>query len=112
MRIQLSGKDVSLALSSQPNIGIDNTRFEEKNLRKMFSSYLVHYFDIHGSVTPQADLYDRVIKEIEGPLLELSLNFTSGNQAKCAKMLGINRNTLRKKIFEQKINITKGQNIS
>ena len=75
----------------------------------MFSSYLVHYFDIHGSVTPQADLYDRVIKEIEGPLLELSLNFTSGNQAKCAKMLGINRNTLRKKIRELDINVSRGK---
>ena len=107
----ISDSDVSLALSSQPNIGIDNTTFEEENLSKMFSSYLIRYFDLHGSVAPQANLYDRVIKEIEGPLLELSLNFTSGNQARCAKMLGINRNTLRKKIFEQRINITKGQNI-
>ncbi|MFL2799455.1 MAG: sigma-54-dependent transcriptional regulator [Paracoccaceae bacterium] len=105
----ISERDVALALSSQPNIGIDNTRLEEKNLNKMFSSYLIRYFDLHGSVMPQANLYDRVIKEIEGPLLELSLKFASGNQARCAKMLGINRNTLRKKIFEQKINITKGQ---
>ena len=100
--------EVSLALSIQPNTEMDNTRVEDSNLRKIIQSYLVRYFDLHGSVTPQTGLYGRVISEIEGPLLELSLNFTSGNQAKCAKMLGINRNTLRKKIFEQKINITKG----
>ena len=44
-----------------------------------------------------------IIAEVEKPLLKLALQATRGNQAKCAKMLGINRNTLRKKISEQKL---------
>ena len=44
----------------------------------------------------------KIISEIEKPLLKLALDATRGNQAKCAKILGINRNTLRKKISEQK----------
>ena len=52
---------------------------------------------------PAPGLYGRIIKEVEKPLLKLALDVTRGNQAKCALMLGINRNTLRKKISEHKL---------
>ena len=42
-------------------------------------------------------LYDRVLREIERPLIQLSLGATRGNQLKAAQLLGLNRNTLRKK---------------
>jgi two-component system nitrogen regulation response regulator GlnG len=45
--------------------------------------------------------------KIEVPLIEIALDATSGNQAKCADLLGINRNTLRKKISELDIKVTR-----
>jgi two-component system nitrogen regulation response regulator GlnG len=48
--------------------------------------------------TPSEGLYDRVLAEIEAPLISLTLEATRGNQIKAAAILGINRNTLRKKI--------------
>lgn len=51
------------------------------------------------------DLYNIVIEQVERPLIELSLEVYRGNQVKTAKMLGINRNTLKKKIDTYKIAI-------
>ena len=62
--------------------------------------HLRDYFAAHGNVMPPAGLYDRVLKEVERPLISLSLEATRGNQLRAAKLLGLNRNTLRKKIRE------------
>jgi two-component system nitrogen regulation response regulator GlnG len=48
------------------------------------------------------------VREVERPLIELSLAATGGNQIKAAKMLGLNRNTLRKKIRELDIRVVRG----
>jgi Fis family transcriptional regulator len=50
-------------------------------------------------------LYDIVLRQVEKPLLELALRATNGNQVKTAQMLGINRNTLKKKIDIYKIKV-------
>jgi two-component system nitrogen regulation response regulator GlnG len=52
---------------------------------------------------PMEDLYDEVISRVERPLIELVLERTSGSQIKAAEILGLNRNTLRKKIAERNI---------
>jgi two-component system nitrogen regulation response regulator GlnG len=57
---------------------------------------------------PPPGLYDRIIKEIERPLLTLSLGATRGNQIKASKLLGLNRNTLRKKLRELDIRVVRG----
>lgn len=54
------------------------------------------------------DLYSIVIEEVERPLIELVLKKSGGNQLKAAEILGINRNTLRKKIRHLKINGARG----
>jgi two-component system nitrogen regulation response regulator GlnG len=54
------------------------------------------------------DLYASIITQIEKPLIELTLEYTGGNQLKAADVLGINRNTLRKKITDLKIEVKKG----
>lgn len=57
---------------------------------------------------PVRDLYERVLAEVERPLLRLALAATRGNQIKAAAMLGLNRNTLRKKIKELDLPVVRG----
>ena len=52
-------------------------------------------------------LHRIIIEQVEKPLIELSLNQCNGNQVKASKLLGINRNTLKKKIDTYKIEIIK-----
>ena len=55
-------------------------------------------FKEHGSSLPPPGLYHRVLREIELPLINAAMAATRGNQIKAAELLGLNRNTLRKKI--------------
>ncbi|MDE3129911.1 MAG: nitrogen regulation protein NR(I), partial [Acidobacteriota bacterium] len=57
---------------------------------------------------PMEDLYDEVISRVERPLIELVLERTSGSQIKAAEILGLNRNTLRKKIRDLAIEVVRG----
>jgi two-component system nitrogen regulation response regulator GlnG len=57
---------------------------------------------------PAQDIYDRVLGEVERPLIRLTLAATRGNQIKAAAMLGLNRNTLRKKIRDLEIPVVRG----
>ncbi len=63
--------------------------------------HLARYLTMFGEELPPDGLYDRVLAEIERPLLRLSLAATGGNQIRAARLLGINRNTLRKKLTER-----------
>ena len=63
---------------------------------------LDRYFKDLDGAKPRA-IYDMVLKNIERPMLELVLDRAEGNQSIAAEMLGINRNTLRKKIQSLKI---------
>jgi two-component system nitrogen regulation response regulator GlnG len=62
----------------------------------------------HDGGTTPSDVYDRVIAEVERPLIRLTLAATRGNQIKAAAMLGLNRNTLRKKIRDLDIPVVRG----
>ena len=64
---------------------------------------LSRYFALHGAGLPPDGLYSRVLHEIERPLIILSLAATGGNQVKAARLLGLNRNTLRKKLRDLRI---------
>ena len=57
---------------------------------------------------PMRDVYDQVIAEVERPLIQMTLSATRGNQIKAAAMLGLNRNTLRKKIRDLDIPVVRG----
>ena len=61
------------------------------------------YFAAHEGRLPQAGLYERVLREVERPLLTHALAACQGNQVQAAKLLGLNRNTLRKKLQELEI---------
>jgi DNA-binding protein Fis len=55
---------------------------------------------------PIEDLYEEVISRVERPLIELVLERTGNNQLKAAEILGLNRNTLRKKIVERNVAVS------
>ena len=70
--------------------------------------HLKDYFAAHKDGMPANGLYDRVLREVERPLISLSLSVTRGNQIRAAELLGLNRNTLRKKIRELDIQVIRG----
>ncbi len=69
-----------------------------QNLSSAIYRNLEKYFKAHEQSLPPEGLYDRILKEVERPLIALTLNATNGNQIKAARLLGMNRNTLRKKL--------------
>ena len=71
---------------------------ETKGLAQTVEQRLATYFTAHAGSLPAAGLYERVLKEVERPLIALTLEATRGNQIRAAEVLGLNRNTLRKKI--------------
>ena len=70
---------------------------------------LSQYFDLHKNSFPPSGLYNRVIHEVERPLILKTLSLTNGNQIKASELLGLNRNTLRKKISYLDIQYKKSQ---
>ena len=80
-----------------------------------FSTYFhflvldLEHFDLHKNSFPPSGLYNRVIHEVERPLILKTLSLTNGNQIKASELLGLNRNTLRKKISYLDIQYKKSQ---
>ena len=70
----------------------------ERHLSRYFGNY-------PGDNLPPPGLYHRVLKEVEGPLISAALAATRGNQIKAAELLGVNRNTLRKKIRDLDVQV-------
>jgi len=93
------------ALDHQPVLDASNG--VGANLTDCVEAHLSRYFGLHGGVLPPNGLHGRILQEVERPLIEISLEATGGNQAKCADLLGINRNTLRKKITDLEIRVTR-----
>ncbi|MFS4438950.1 sigma 54-interacting transcriptional regulator [Paracoccaceae bacterium GXU_MW_L88] len=79
------------------------------SLRGAIEAHLRRYFALHGEALPPAGLYHRILSELEQPLIELSLDATGGNQIRTAELLGLNRNTLRKKITNYDIAVTRSR---
>ncbi len=80
---------------------------EADGLAYSVENHLKAYFSAHGDGLPSAGLYDRVVKEVERPLISLTLRATRGNQVRAADVLGLNRNTLRKKIRQLEIPVVR-----
>ena len=108
------------ALYSEDTIGIDVIVSELSDIASPISEasksngiseavelHIQDYFAIHKGTLPAGGLYDQILKEVERPLITHTLQFTRGNQLKSAKLLGLNRNTLRKKIRELNIPVTR-----
>lgn len=80
---------------------------QDQSLGETMESKLETFFTAHGNALPASGLYERVIREVERPLITRTLRATRGNQIKAAEVLGLNRNTLRKKIRELDIPVVR-----
>ncbi len=70
--------------------------------------HIREFLAAHNDGLGVTDIYDKIIAEVERPLIRMTLAATRGNQIKAAAMLGLNRNTLRKKIRDLEIPVIRG----
>ena len=93
-------------LNSSENLFVAN--LQQVSLEKLVKSKLEVLFQQQKEAQVELNgLYNVIIEQVEKPLLELALRAYNGNQVKTAQMLGINRNTLKKKIDNYKIKVKK-----
>lgn len=104
---EITASEVEQVLGAQPDLEPMRAAGNTEKLGASVERHLRRYFDLHGNMLPPAGLYARLLREVEAPLIEIALEATGGNQAKCADLLGINRNTLRKKITDLDIEVTR-----
>ena len=104
---EIARSEVEVVLGSQPEMEPVLGGGDSEKLSASVARHLRRYFDLHGNMLPPPGLYSRILREVEMPLIEIALDATGGNQAKCADLLGINRNTLRKKITDLDIQVTR-----
>ncbi|MCO5159436.1 MAG: nitrogen regulation protein NR(I) [Aquamicrobium sp.] len=78
---------------------------EELTISQAVERHLQRYFASFAGELPPPGLYQRVLEEVEYPLVLAAMTATRGNQIKAAELLGLNRNTLRKKIRELGVNV-------
>ncbi|WP_323007734.1 response regulator [Pseudorhodobacter sp.] len=104
---EIARSEIEMMLRNQPAVEPQRAGHDGEKLSAAVARHLQRYFDLHGGVLPPPGVYARILREFEAPLIEIALDATAGNQAKCADLLGINRNTLRKKIAELEIRVTR-----
>lgn len=99
---------VALAATTNSADNLFVANLSSISLEELVKRRLEVHFQQQVSVDTDSNglkLYDVVLQQVEKPLLELALRATNGNQVKTAQMLGINRNTLKKKIDSYKIRV-------
>lgn len=79
------------------------SKYMKSDLADKINILLDQYFKDLDKQQPNS-VYDLVIQKVEKPLLIYIMNYAEGNQSKAAKILGLNRNTLRKKLELHKLN--------
>ena len=92
----------------QSSDALPSPESEPESLSAAVERHLGRYFAAHGDELPPAGLYDRILREVERPLISACLGATRGNQIRAAALLGLNRNTLRKKIKDLDIQVVRG----
>jgi two-component system nitrogen regulation response regulator GlnG len=101
---------IDAELSQPAMVSGDEESRAEEGLSGAVERHLASYFASFGEELPPPGLYHRVLREIEHPLLSVTLAATRGNQIRAADLLGVNRNTLRKKIRDLDIQVFRSSN--
>jgi two-component system nitrogen regulation response regulator GlnG len=104
---EIGRAEIESVVGNQPAMEPLKGGGEGEKLSASVARHLRRYFDLHGGQLPPDGVYQRILREVELPLIEIALDATAGNQAKCADLLGINRNTVRKKITDLDIRVTR-----
>ena len=102
---------VEQELNARPSSATEAERDGGATLSTAVEHHLRRYFALHGDALPPPGLYERILREVELPLIALTLSATRGNQLKAADLLGLNRNTLRKRIRDLDIPVTRGKKL-
>jgi len=106
----ISAAVIDAELSQPAMVSGDEESRAEEGLSGAVERHLASYFASFGEELPPPGLYHRVLREIEHPLLSVTLAATRGNQIRAADLLGVNRNTLRKKIRDLDIQVFRSSN--
>ena len=96
-------------LASPARAPFTNATEATGDLSEAVERYLAEYFMSFGRDLPPIGLYGRILRKVELPLLTAALAATRGNQIRAADLLGLNRNTLRKKIRDLGIKVIRSQ---
>ena len=88
-----------------PTADIETADPVDEDIGESMERYLSKYFGGYGESLPPSGLYQRILRDVELPLINAALSATRGNQIKAAELLGLNRNTLRKKVRDLDIRI-------
>lgn len=102
----ISAKDIQNFLKLDHDQFFANANQENTNFYDAINFHIGNFFNAHDDELPASGLYERIISDVEKPLIEKTLEITNGNQIKASEILGLNRNTLRKKIVSLNISIT------
>ncbi|MCF6344115.1 MAG: nitrogen regulation protein NR(I) [Devosiaceae bacterium] len=102
----ISAEIISLELNRNENHS-ENSLSDKLDLGSAVEKYIAGLLNEYDDDTVEASIYQTVLDKFEAPLIAMTLNACKGNQIKASKILGLNRNTLRKKIRAHDIEITK-----
>ena len=97
-RVMIGDSDAA----TRPTLAVHHTKQEAipAQIESYLAAQISAYFAAHGKELPAIGLYERLLVRLEKPLITATLRATGGNQIKAAEILGLNRNTLRKKMRE------------
>jgi two-component system nitrogen regulation response regulator GlnG len=109
----ITGGIVDAELDSQPLLPLPSAGkpasqgSQADGLSDAVERHLAEYFSGFRDTLPPPGLYHRILREIEGPLIGAALAATRGNQIRAAELLGVNRNTLRKKVRDLELTVVR-----
>ena len=103
-------ESISLELIKEELLGLNSNRLSDESTMRSLSDYVDKYlsqFTIDELINDELGLYQSVLVEFERPILNYVMKRTNNNQIKASQILGLNRNTLRKKLRSLKMDVSK-----